>query len=150
MLSMEETAQLALGHLISHPHHFTVPISYYLPGSTSSFCYFPDGRKGVKEKTVTIFLIKMWYDIPQTGSHGSALLHKKVRTVGAFRVRQCSMNLLSWGKKEYILLFFALALNPLKWQVFSLLIPYLHFREILLMSAFGWRNHIVTVLTSPI
>ena len=47
---MEETAQLVPVHFISHPHHITVPIYYHLlPGNTSSFCYFPDGGKGVRE-----------------------------------------------------------------------------------------------------
>ena len=98
--------------------------------------------------TVTIFLIKMWYHIPKTGSYGSALLHRKVRNVGASRVSQCCMHLLSWKKKKRNIypLFFALVLNPLKWQIFSLLTSNLHSRKTMLISVFGWRNHIFTVL----
>ena len=79
-------------------------------------------ERELRRITVTIFLIKMWYDIPQTGSHGSALLHKKVRNVGASRVRQCSMNLLSWGKKGIYIALFCLNLKSPKMT--SFLPPY--------------------------
>ena len=117
-----------------------IPIISLFPASTIFFQEAPQAsamshmvERELGRVTVTIFLIKMWYHIPKTGSHGSALLH---------RVSQCCMQLLSWKKKKkgIYIPFFCLSLQSPKMTNF--LPPYpLHSRGILFVCLWMEEPH---------